>query len=165
MQRTEIKIEYGLCIILAVAVVLIPLRLLLSWCCAVVVHELGHWSVLRILRIPVVSLTLSARGVVMETGNMHSGEELLCAAAGPLCSILLSMTAGYLPFIAVCSAIQGIYNLIPMLPLDGGRIVQSLVEILIPGKGKKVAEFCSNIAKVLMLCAAILRLLSYVFNI
>lgn len=133
MQHVKVQVEYGLYIVLAVAFVLIPLPLLLSWCCAVVVHEVGHFAALRILRIPVMSLSLSTRGIIMETGTMLPYEELFCAAAGPLCSALLLLTARFLPIIAICGAVQGTFNLLPILPLDGGRMIRALANIFQQG--------------------------------
>ena len=152
-----ITVEYSLYITLAVAFLLIPTHLILSWVCAVFVHELGHYITLRMLKVPIISITLSVRGIKMETGNVLPREELLSAAAGPLCSVLLLLTRDYLPFIAFCGMVQGGVNLVPILPLDGGRILRSFIDLHMPGEGDRISKFISkSFGMALLLCGVLL---------
>ena len=63
----------------------------------------------------------------METMAMSRGREALCAAAGPLGSLILAFGLTGYPEASVCAAVHGIYNLLPIYPLDGGRILHSLL--------------------------------------
>lgn len=47
---------------------------------------------------------------------------MFCAAAGPLGSFLFARAMTFFPEASVCALVQGIYNLLPVYPLDGGRI-------------------------------------------
>ena len=154
-QFTSLDVGYDLCVALAVAFLFVPLHMVLSWCCAVIVHELGHWAALRIMKIPIISVSLSARGVVMNTERMLPREEFFCAAAGPACSLMLLLTARWLPLIAFCGVAQGVFNLLPVFPLDGGRMLRLLIESCIPGRGDAVVMYISYAVGALSLLAVL----------
>lgn len=119
-----INIEPGFCILAAVLILLVPLKWIVAWFAATLLHELFHYIVIRINRIPVLSLTVGAHGIIMQTGPMFYRAELICALAGPLGALLLLLFARWFPALAVCAYIQSLYNLLPLYPLDGGRALR-----------------------------------------
>ena len=74
---------------------------------------------------------LSAVGAEMQVaGRMSYGGELLAAAAGPAVNLLLAAALGLLGrwweplyLLAGAQAVLGCFNLLPILPLDGGRML------------------------------------------
>lgn len=61
---------------------------------------------------------------------MSPGRELLCVLAGPAVSFSLLALARFFPRIAICGLVQGIYNLLPIYPLDGGKALRCMVSLL-----------------------------------
>jgi len=113
---------------------------------SIVLHELAHSLVARHYGVPIKGITLFIFGGVAEMSDEPPSPrgELLMAGAGPLTSILLSALS-YLIYILLKSAgalkpIIGVtlylslvnlllagFNLLPGYPLDGGRMLRSLL--------------------------------------
>lgn len=98
------------------------LRFLLCMLC----HELGHLLALKLCRVRVERIRLTAAGAVIGTSCLSYKTELLCAAAGPLAGIVLGLSLiRVLPQTAVVSFLLSLVNLLPVFPLDGGRLLRA----------------------------------------
>jgi Zn-dependent protease/CBS domain-containing protein len=111
---------------------------------SVLVHELAHSLVARARGLPVSSITLFIFGGVsnLEREPRNAGTEFIMAIVGPLASLAiggisllltlatsgvsrpLAATLGYLGY---ANILLGIFNLIPGFPLDGGRVLRSII--------------------------------------
>ncbi len=113
---------------------------------SVVVHELGHVWVAKNQGSKVHGITLMMLGGFSEIGKPSEKPygELKLAVMGPLVSFLISglCWVGYLglknraPQISLLSfwlshinLMLGVFNLIPALPLDGGRVLRSFLAV------------------------------------
>lgn len=97
---------------------------------AAAAHELGHLAAIYGLGGSVDRLRLTAAGAELRLNRtMSYGREVLCALAGPLVNVLLGFLAarwGGTVF-AGLSLTLGVFNLLPVTVLDGGRILSCLV--------------------------------------
>lgn len=111
---------------------------------SVVLHELGHSVVALRFGIPVRAITLFVFGGVAQIGREPERpvHEFAIAVAGPIVSAVLAV-AFYALMVATADLFEGfsdlsawlgrinltlaVFNLIPGFPLDGGRILRSLV--------------------------------------
>ena len=113
---------------------------------SVVVHELGHALVARLYGVETLEIRLWFLGGVARFKDIpkQRGAEALVALAGPVTSALLGLllwllvpVAGFslgaqviTAYLAVTNVALAIFNLLPALPLDGGRILRSLLALV-----------------------------------
>lgn len=121
----------GFCLILlALLLLTCPPRWLVSSILAAAFHELCHLGAVKLLGGQALSFRAGARGAVLEVAGLGPWREALAAAAGPVGSFSLLLLAGPFPSLALCGLGQGLFNLLPVFPLDGGRILFRILEAL-----------------------------------
>jgi Zn-dependent protease/CBS domain-containing protein len=115
----------------------------------VVLHELGHSITARRYGVNVRRITLWFLGGVAEFEDMprQRGAEAVVAIAGPIVSFALAAVFWGLTQVVPVSAgaawlvcfylmavnlMLGLFNLIPAMPMDGGRILRSLLALRLP---------------------------------
>lgn len=134
-QGSRVKLETGAYFAAAIALLILPLWFFLSLLIAASIHEFCHYMALEITGVKVFCVTAGPFGASMDTEAMSPGRELVCALAGPVGSLMLMPFFRWMPGIAMCGFIQGVFNLLPIYPMDGGRILKCLLEIMkIPHK-------------------------------
>ena len=111
---------------------------------SVLLHELAHSLVARRRGLPVKNITLFIFGGVsnLEQEPKDPGIEFQVAVVGPLTSLLIGVVCFLLQlplrgtnspleeilfYLAVTNLLLGLFNLIPAFPLDGGRVLRSLI--------------------------------------
>lgn len=121
--------ESGFYLYLAILLLLVPFRWVLAMGISVGIHELGHIVAISFMKIPVLQVSLKALRIQIHTQSMTPSQELICAAAGPLAGSMLILLAKWLPATSVCAAIHCMYNLLPLYPSDGGRVLRSVLRL------------------------------------
>lgn len=114
----------------AVGILLLPIDTLAAVIISVMTHELFHLLMLHILKIPVNQITVGWNGVRIQCGDMAPVEALLTAMAGPFGSFSLLIFQKWFPLPALFGMIQGTFNLLPIYPLDGGRMLSAIIDLL-----------------------------------
>lgn len=106
---------------------------------ALSLHECGHLILAHIFRVPVQSLEIAPHGGLITISHLESAsrkELFLISAAGPIFSLLGCIGtiylygAGLANFIFAqnffqCNLLLFTINLMPILPLDGGKMLQA----------------------------------------
>lgn len=126
-MANKVNITPGFFLLGAMALLLLPFRWIMGGLLAAVVHELFHCIAVLLCGGQVRSLSLGSFGAKMEASPMNLYKSTLCALAGPAGSFFMLLAAEHFPETAICGLIQGAYNLLPIYPLDGGRILRCLL--------------------------------------
>lgn len=141
---------------------------------SVLVHELAHSVVARLYGLPVYWISLYMLGGVSQIGESRTpSREFWIAFSGPLLSLGLA-GLGYVAYgyttpatvahvllwqLWVANAIVGVFNLLPGLPLDGGRLVRAVVWGMTrrPMAGTVVASWAGRLLAVLVVALPFLN--------
>ena len=127
-------------ILIAALILLLPLDWLLAAVFAAAVHELGHLAAIKAFVRHPVSVSVGMLGATIHTGPLTNKAEFLCAAAGPSASLMLLFLCRLFPKLALCGMVQGMFNLMPLYPFDGGRMLYCLVRRCCPRQTERI--FC-----------------------
>lgn len=132
------RIEFGFPFAVTAAVILMLDRSKTApavfLCCAV--HETAHILLLALCSAPPDAIVLGVFGMRIERGEvcLNYRREAVCALAGPAANFIVSLAA--LPFarvypdalkLAALSAGIGVFNLLPVEPMDGAAALKSLL--------------------------------------
>lgn len=153
MFRTEnIVVQSGFYIIICLALLLIPLRWVAGWFLAVFIHEWFHYIALRICRVSIFRIKIGIFGVDMQTDRMTTAQEIISASAGPAGSLMSLLFVHIFPYAALCALSHLLFNLMPVYPMDGGRVVRGICVALFGGiRGCKISNAISCVFIILLL--------------
>ena len=133
LRGGRVEISRGFLVLLALLLWLDEgVGLLLPALFACALHELGHLAAIRAAGCSVKRLHLTTVGaelILRDCAALSYGKELLIALAGPAGSLLCAFIAarfGWFLLAGMCLG-QGAFNLLPVLPLDGGRSLGALL--------------------------------------
>ena len=91
-------------------------------------HEAGHILALFLLRAPPKTLRMTVFGLELAAGPRSTGQDALVSLAGPLANLLAAVLV--FPFWSIAARLHlllGLFHLLPILPLDGGQALHSLL--------------------------------------
>jgi Zn-dependent protease len=144
----------------------------------VILHELGHAVTARLYGVKVRSITLWFLGGVAQFEEMprQRGAEAVVAIVGPLVSLALAVICWFVLRALPAEAVRGrfvfeyltymnvvlaIFNMIPALPLDGGRVLRSLLAMRMPVA--RATQISATVSRVFAFGIGLLGVLSMQF--
>ena len=133
-----IRVQPSTLILMAALILLLPLDWLIAAVLAAAVHELGHLAVIRALGGRPEFLSIGVFGAQIHTGPLDNRAEFFCAAAGPAASLFLLSLCRFFPKLALCGGVQGMFNLIPVHPMDGGRMLCCFLRRFCPRRAEGI---------------------------
>jgi Zn-dependent protease len=140
---------------------------------SVLIHELAHVAVARGFRMRVHSVTLHLLGgeTLIEGESRKPSQELAISIAGPVSSLAIGLacfavepalggtSADVVYAIAQLNILVAIFNMLPGLPLDGGRVFRAIIW-QVTGReatGIRIAAWLGRITAVAIVALALTR--------
>ena len=143
------------CILWAIMLLLLPLRWLVAVAIAALFHEMSHYIAVVLCGGRIHGFRAARGSMILDVGMMSWRSELVCAIAGPLGSLILILLIRWMPLIGFCACVQFVYNMIPLFPLDGGRIVRCICNIVFLNNGEIVWMWFEKVLILLVLVASV----------
>lgn len=156
MER--IRCSYPLAFVLALMLLFDSGGDLLLLLAAAAIHELGHIGALMLMGAGIRCIRLTLGGAVIEYNGSRVSYlgDAAAALAGPAASLLtcfvMAATAGPDPSELLCyfaglNLMLGLFNLAPVMPLDGGRAVLCLLcAVRSPREAEQISGLLTGIA-------------------
>ncbi len=139
---------------------------------SVLLHELGHAVVAQRRRVPIAGIDLHLFGGVakMTAPPRSPQDEMAIAIAGPLVSLGLAVIGlgtafalpaapGWLWYVGGANAMLFLFNLLPALPMDGGRVLRAAL-----ASKKGLIEGTRQAVKVSRVFAVLIGVAGVVYN-
>ena len=105
-----------------------------------IMHELGHFFFLRLFKYEVKEVDVFPFGLIMtfsEHKNDFNYKKVLISSGGIIGNLILCFLLFPFQNWFIANVFILIINLLPIFPLDGGRIMSSILQYLIPYKYSK----------------------------
>lgn len=132
-----------------------------------ILHEMGHLMAGILLGLKPKQITIMPLGISLEFEyafiKLIKIKELLVAASGPLVNlffvIISSLTnneSNIIFYVFCTNVIMLLFNLVPIYPLDGGRILKAILHMKCGYKKSIIiTNFVSNINTIMICCLCI----------
>lgn len=142
-NRLDIRLSGTAFLTAAFMILILPLQWLVAAILAAVWHELCHIAAVFLAGGQVRRFTIGDFGAAMQTGNFGIVRCIFCILAGPFGGALPIFLLQWFPRFAICALVYSLYNLLPVYPLDGGRVLRCIQSALrLPDQFCSVCERC-----------------------
>lgn len=160
LQNTVLRFDLLTLLFPCAAILLGERRVAAALALAVAAHELAHLAAARAVHAVIASIRITPFGGMMQIDNLYAVPAprlVAIAVAGPAANLLMMLVGSALyhasllsPLIALewiqTNAALMLFNLLPALPLDGGRLLWALLSLRLSRvRALKIAVFSGRV--------------------
>lgn len=163
----KIEINLKIILLLILIVILNKIEIYMLFIIFILCHELSHMVMGIILGFKPKTLRLNPLGVSIEFYNYDENNKknkwkrILTYLAGPLINLLIGMIFYFIDIeieiktkIIYTNFLIGIFNLLPILPLDGGKVLKEILKLIYNPKIASI--FMINITKSILIIVSLI---------
>ena len=163
MKIAKIKIHYSLIFLLILSLFTGSFFKILGIIISILIHEFSHYVFLKLFKVNVKNLELSIIGGILEINdkNISLIKRLLINSAGVISNLIIILlikitNINSLNYLVYYNLFIIIFNLIPIIPLDGFRILNDLLSSIYDDNYtfiiiKKIDSFCLIMMLIILL--------------
>lgn len=160
-EGMSIKIHFYLFMFIAYLFLIGKLEIFLIFYISVLIHEIAHVIVALILKVNVTELILLPFGVCATySENISPRKEIIISFAGPIMSLIMAIFSKD-NLISNVNFIIMILNLIPIYPLDGGRLQKNF--LILKYKYKKGIKISQNVSDLFLVILFVFSIIFIVY--
>ena len=170
MRGKKLSVSAGAVLLAALVYYLYDLETVAAVLVPAATHELGHLAALNLLGLRVNGFRAELKGFCIDySGYTGAMGHALAAAAGPMAGLWYAWAASmagnrldsdWLCLSAGVSLLLSLFNLLPALPLDGGRILEHLAGAFLGDKqGALLTETVGAVVGAVLLAAGVLLMM------
>lgn len=158
----SIKIHFYLFVFMSYMFFIGKIEMFMIFYISILLHEIAHIVVALLLKVDVVELNLMPVGVsAIYSNKISSKKEVIISIAGPIMSLILAAYSKD-SFISSVNIIIMILNLIPIYPLDGGRIQKNyFIHKYRYKKGIKISQMVSDLFLIILFVLSIILIIYF----
>lgn len=124
---SKINVRPSTYIYLVILLFLVPIKWILAWMFAAGFHEICHLVAVKLSGGEIHRVIIGLSGAKIECSSLSKMKGLFAVLSGPIGGLLPLLFARWFPRTALCCWLLSVYNLLPLLHLDGGRAIEILL--------------------------------------
>lgn len=156
----KIDVNFGFVLVTILICFLYKINIYFIFLISILLHEIAHMIVGVCLGLKIKKIMFNPLGMCLEfigyRENKKTIKKIIINLSGPLFNLIFAIIISYLNIeyklkvdLFYTNLLLGIFNLLPIIPLDGGKVLKEILSIKFGYKNANI--YSMNISKILLI--------------